>query len=228
MNKINIAIDGYAGTGKSSTAKALANMLGYTYVDSGAMYRAVTLYFIENKIDIQKPDEVEKALNQIRIEFDYNDYQQLVLLNDEDVTADIRHDTINNKVSEVSSIPAVRSAMVKQQRKIGSQKGVVMDGRDIGTNVFPSAELKIFMEADIDVRTIRRYNEIISKEPHSNIVKEDIRENLIKRDDIDSSRSQNPLIKAKDALVINTSKLSFNEQLNIAYEQAKSRISERN
>ncbi len=228
MNQIIVAIDGHAGTGKSSTAKSLAKILGYTYVDTGAMYRAVTLYFLLNGIDVQNQDAVNQALKLINIEFLPENDQQRILLNQKDVTNEIRHEKINNFVSEVSSIPAVRKAMVSQQKEIGRNKGVVVDGRDIGTNVFPSAELKIFMEADVLVRAKRRFKEIKTVDPNSEVLLEDVKENLIKRDKIDSMRSSDPLRKAEEAISIDTSYLTFEEQLNIVYQYAIATIEERN
>lgn len=213
MKKIVIAIDGFSACGKSTTAKSVAAQLGYSYIDSGAMYRAVTLYFIENFINITDPKAIDKALEKITIEFHFNPKtnKNETYLNGLNVEEEIRKMYISEKVSEVSALPAVRHAMVAQQRKLGKKKGVVMDGRDIGTNVFPDAELKVFMTANMQVRAERRQRELLEK--NQLIGLPDILDNLQKRDYMDSNRAENPLRQAEDAHVIDTSYMTFEEQV---------------
>ncbi|MTI20198.1 (d)CMP kinase, partial [Fulvivirga sp. RKSG066] len=188
MKKIVIAIDGYSACGKSSTAKALAKILGYTYIDTGAMYRAVTLYFHNHHIRLTNDREVEKALDNIDIDFVLNEKtgESDTFLNNLNVENEIRKMYVSDRVSEVSSIKQVRDAMVAQQRKLGKKKGVVMDGRDIGTVVFPDAELKIFMQADIYVRAGRRQEELLEKKQLVDL--NEIIQNLQKRDHLDTTR----------------------------------------
>lgn len=213
MKKIVIAIDGFSACGKSTTAKSVAVQLGYSYIDSGAMYRAVTLYFVENFINITDPKAIDKALEKITIEFHFNPKtnKNETYLNGLNVEEEIRKMYISEKVSEVSALPAVRHAMVAQQRKLGKKKGVVMDGRDIGTNVFPDAELKVFMTANMQVRGERRQKELLEK--NQLIGLPDILDNLQKRDHMDSNRAENPLRQAEDAHVIDTSYMTFEEQV---------------
>ncbi|UJP65381.1 (d)CMP kinase [Mongoliitalea daihaiensis] len=213
MNKIVIAIDGYSGCGKSSTAKAVAKKLGYTYIDSGAMYRSATLHFLDHSVDIHNPQEVNAHLDQLNIRFKINPdtgYQE-TYLNDRNVEQDIRNMRVSNYVSEVSTIKAVREALVAQQQELGKEKGVVMDGRDIGTVVFPKAELKVFMTANLEVRALRRQKEL--EEKGQIVVLEDIIKNLADRDQTDSNRKESPLMKAEDAVEIDTSNLKFEEQV---------------
>ena len=219
--KINIAIDGYSATGKSSTAKRVAKKLGYLYVDSGAMYRAVTLYLLQNNIDIHNAVAVTDVLPNIIIDFRYNDSEQRMhtFLNGKDVEDDIRQLNVSKWVSEVSTISEVRKAMVRQQQALGKGKGIVMDGRDIGTVVFPDAELKFFMTANYDIRTLRRKNELLEKGKEES--ENDILENLRKRDYIDSSREDSPLTKAEDAIEIDTSDMTLDGQVNLIYDYAK-------
>lgn len=219
--KINIAIDGYSATGKSSTAKRVAKKLGYLYVDSGAMYRAVTLYLLQNNIDIHNAVAVTDVLPNIIIDFRYNDSEQRMhtFLNGKDVEDDIRQLNVSKWVSEVSTISEVRKAMVQQQQALGKGKGIVMDGRDIGTVVFPDAELKFFMTANYDIRTLRRKNELLEKGKEES--ENDILENLRKRDYIDSSREDSPLTKAEDAIEIDTSDMTLDGQVNLIYDYAK-------
>jgi len=212
MSKIIIAIDGYSSCGKSSTAKKAASSMGYSYIDTGAMYRAVTLYFIENHVSLSNSKEVENALNNISIEFRINAVgQNQTYLNGLNVEDEIRKLYVADKVSEVSAIAAVRHAMVEQQRKMGKKKGFVMDGRDIGTVVFPNAELKIFMTADPLIRAHRRQIELMAKGEVLDI--EDILENIKKRDVTDTTRSESPLKQAEDAVVIDTTYMTFDEQV---------------
>lgn len=213
MKKIVLAIDGYSACGKSTTAKAVAIILGYTYIDSGAMYRAVTLYFHQHHISLTNKKEVVKALENIDISFHINEKTGLAetFLNGLNVENEIRKMYISENVSQVSCLAEVRKAMVAQQRKLGKKKGVVMDGRDIGTVVFPDAELKIFMEADIYVRAGRRQEELLQRNQMVGL--DEIINNLKKRDHIDSTRKESPLRKADDAVVLDTSFLTFEEQV---------------
>lgn len=225
MKKINIAIDGYSSCGKSSTAKRLAVVLTYTYIDSGAMYRAVTLYFLQNHVTISNTKDVNRALSNIKIEFRRNsNNQNEIYLNGLNVEGKIRNITISNQVSEVAAIKEVREFLVAQQQMLGKKKGVVMDGRDIGTVVFPDAELKFFMTADLRVRAIRRQRELLEKGEVLSL--EEVEANLIKRDKIDSSRETSPLIKAEDAIEIDTTNLTFPEQLEMVINIAEETISQ--
>jgi CMP/dCMP kinase len=216
--KIIITIDGWSSCGKSTLAKQLAKKLGYLYVDSGAMYRAITLYFLRNHIDWTNKKEVKKALKSINLEFVFNDKSQAseMFLNGENVEYVIRDLVIAEKVSDVAAIKEVREFAVAQQKKMGAKKGIVMDGRDIGTVVFPKAELKIFMTADNAVRVQRRFKELYEKNP--NITIEEIKNNLELRDYIDSHRVVSPLRKAKDALVLDNTNLTENQQFQKAME----------
>jgi len=213
MKKIIIAIDGNSGCGKSTTAKAVARALQYIYIDTGAMYRAVTLYFIRNEVDLNDKEQVADALKGIHISFKYDPLQGLneAYLNGENVEEEIRGMEVSNLVSPVSAIPMVRRKMVEQQREMGNAKGVVMDGRDIGTVVFPNAALKIFMLADLDVRAERRKKEL--RENGKKVVLDEVVKNLENRDKIDSSRADSPLKKADGAYVIDTSHIAFEEQV---------------
>jgi CMP/dCMP kinase len=225
MNKkIIITIDGWSSCGKSTLAKQLANELGYVYIDSGAMYRAITLYFLRNHIDWTDAAEVNSALENIHIEFEFNpkSQQSEIILNDENVEYVIRDLVIAEKVSDVAAIREVRTFAVAQQQKMGEKKGVVMDGRDIGTTVFPDAELKIFMTADIAIRVERRFKEMFEKNP--NITIEEVQHNLEMRDYIDSNREVSPLRKAADAIEIDNTNLSMQEQLTYALDLAKKHI----
>lgn len=218
--KIIITIDGWSSCGKSTLAKQLAKEMGYVYVDSGAMYRAITLYFLRNHIDWTDTDEVNEALQNINLEFQYTEKSQQseIYLNEENVEYVIRDLVIAEKVSDVAAIKEVRTFAVDQQQKMGERKGIVMDGRDIGTTVFPDAELKIFMEADIATRVERRFKEMYEKNP--NITIEEVKNNLEMRDYIDSNRDVSPLRKASDAIVIDNTNLSIEEQLAIALKLA--------
>ncbi len=221
--KINIAVDGYSSCGKGTLAKYLAKELGYRFIDSGAMYRAVTLYLIENRINPHAKSEVIAALPHIHLDFiPSGEGNNHISLNGEDVESRIRTLEVAGSVSIVSAIPEVRRFLVSQQREIGASKGVVMDGRDIGTVVFPDAELKIFMTARPDIRAERRYRELKAKgQP---VDYQDVLSNLNERDQIDSSREDSPLLKAEDALVLDNSSLSIDEQNTIAMEWALARI----
>ena len=222
--KIIITIDGWSSCGKSTLAKQLAAELGYVYVDSGAMYRAITLYFLRNHIDWSDTNEVNEALKNIKIEFQFNvkSQQTEIFLNEENVEYLIRDMVIADKVSDVAAIKEVRDFAVAQQHSMGEKKGIVMDGRDIGTTVFPDAELKIFMTADIAVRVERRYKEFFEKNP--NITIEEVKKNLEIRDYIDSHREVSPLRKAEDAIELDNTHLGMEEQLDIALKLAKQLI----
>jgi cytidylate kinase len=213
MKKIIIAIDGNSGCGKSSTAKAIAKELQYIYIDTGAMYRAVTYFFLKNDIDLSNERDVANALEQIDILFEYNmsTGKNETYLNGKNVEYQIRQMNVSNMVSPVSEISAVRRKLVDQQRRMGQQKGVVMDGRDIGTVVFPEAELKIFMTASLEVRAFRRQLQL--KEKGTEVDLADVVDNLRNRDHIDSSREDSPLRKADEAIEIDTSNLTFAEQV---------------
>jgi len=216
MKKIIITIDGWSSCGKSTLAKQLAKSLGYVYIDSGAMYRAITLYFLRNHIDWTDEAEVANALPLIHLHFEYNSksLQSEIFLNEENVEYVIRDLVVAEKVSDVATIASVRSYAVAQQQKMGIKKGIVMDGRDIGTTVFPDAELKIFMTADITVRVERRYKEMFEKNP--NISVEEVKANLEMRDYIDSHREVSPLRKADDAVLLDNTNISMEEQLDFA------------
>jgi cytidylate kinase len=211
--KIIITIDGWSSCGKSTLAKQLAKSLGYVYIDSGAMYRAITLYFLRNHIDWTDEEEVATALQNIYLHFEYNSTsaQSEMFLNDENVEYVIRDLVVAEKVSDVAAIAAVRKCAVDQQQKMGSKKGIVMDGRDIGTTVFPDAELKIFMTADIATRVQRRFKEMYEKNPNVSI--EEVKKNLEMRDYIDSNREVSPLRMATDAILLDNTQISMEEQL---------------
>lgn len=228
MKKIVIAIDGYSACGKSSTAKRVAATLNYAYIDTGAMYRAVTHYFLENYVNLTNPRAIEEALKRIHIEFHHNvkTSQNETYLNGLNVEKEIRQMRVSDKVSEVSALPAVRACMVELQRKMGKKKGVVMDGRDIGTAVFPDAELKIFMDADFEARAARRQKEMLEKNQLIDL--EDVKANLAKRDHIDTTRKENPLRQAQDAHKIDTSDITLEEQVEIILDLAASKIVENN
>lgn len=225
MPKIIVAIDGFSSCGKSTTARQVACQLHYAYIDTGAMYRAVTLYFLQNHVTATNPKEVEKALNDIQITFrrqpetGSND----VYLNGLNVESEIRKLYISDKVSEVSAIPAVRHSMVAQQQRMGKGKGLVMDGRDIGTVVFPEAELKVFMTADPVIRAQRRQEELLAKGEMVDF--EEVKENLIKRDHLDSTRAESPLRQAEDAVLLDNSFMTIDEQVDLVVTLADQQIS---
>lgn len=224
MKNIIITIDGWSSCGKSTLAKQLARELGYVYIDSGAMYRAVTLYFLRNHIDWTDAKDVATGLKNILLQFHYNELSQQseIFLNDENVEYVIRDLVIAEKVSDVAAIEAVRTFAVAQQQKLGEKKGIVMDGRDIGTTVFPDAELKIFMTADTAVRVERRFKELYSKNPNISI--EEVKNNLEMRDYIDSNREVSPLRKAGDAIEIDNTNISMEEQLRIGLALAEKKL----
>lgn len=223
MRKIVIAIDGYSACGKSTTAKEVARLLGYRYIDSGAMYRAVTLYFLDHLIALSNPKEVDKALQEIKLSFVVNSKGVTeIFLNGLNVERAIRKMRISENVSQVSTIKVVREAMVALQRKMGKDKGIVMDGRDIGTVVFPEAELKLFLSADIMVRAFRRQKELLEKE---DLVELDtIIENLQSRDRIDSTRKESPLVRATEAIEIDTTHITVDEQVDEVVRLALSQM----
>ena len=222
--KIIIAIDGFSSCGKSTLAKALAKSLAYVFIDTGAMYRAVALYFMRNEIAFDNISAIEKAIQSIQLHFAFNEItgKSDMYLNGENVEAAIREMKVSQKVSEVAAIAAVRDFAVAQQQAMGQQKGIVMDGRDIGTVVFPNAELKIFVKADSLVRAERRFKELQATQP--TITMEEVAENLSHRDLIDSTREHSPLKQAKDALVLDNTHLNQEEQFTIALNWAKERI----
>lgn len=224
MKKIIITIDGWSSCGKSTLAKQLAKALGYVYVDSGAMYRAITLYFLRNAVDWNSKKEVTKALENITLEFEYNDKSQQseILLNGENVEYMIRDMIVAEKVSDVAAVKEVREFAVDQQKKMGKKKGIIMDGRDIGTTVFPRAEVKFFMTADIAVRVERRFKEMYEKNPNVSI--EEVKSNLEMRDYIDSNREVSPLRQAKDAIVLDNTNLTMEQQLKFALTAAEKAI----
>lgn len=212
MSKIIIAIDGYSSCGKSSTAKGVARSLGYQYIDTGAMYRAVTLYFIQNHVSLTNPKEVDAALDRIEIEFRANsEGRSDTYLNGLNVEEEIRKLYVADQVSDVAAIAAVRHAMVREQQRMGKKKGFVLDGRDIGTVVFPNAELKIFMTADPMVRAQRRQAELLDKGELVDL--EEVLENIKKRDIIDTTRDESPLRQAEDAHLLDTTFMTLDEQI---------------
>ena len=226
--KITIAIDGFSSCGKSTLAKQLAAKLGYVYIDTGAMYRAVTLYALRNNMVVDEELDTKQLISRlgdINIHFELNANGELqTFLNGANVEREIRKIYVSQWVSPVAAVPEVRHVMVAQQQKMGEAKGVVMDGRDIGTTVFPNAELKIFVTADVDVRAQRRYDEMLSKGETADM--DEVKQNLQERDRIDQSRSESPLRKADDAVVLDNSHITREEQLQIAYDWAMERIKE--
>lgn len=229
MKKITIAIDGHSSCGKSTMAKDLARELGYVYIDTGAMYRAVTLYAIEADLFQEQDVDTEKLkaeMQNIHITFQFNPEtgRPDTYLNNVRVEERIRTMEVSSKVSLIAAIDFVRSAMVAQQQEMGQGGGVVMDGRDIGTTVFPNAELKIFVTASAEVRAERRYKELTGKGEECNY--EEILENVIERDRIDSTRAVSPLRQADDAIVLDNSNLTIEEQKDWLIRQAKDKIGE--
>lgn len=222
--KINIAIDGHSACGKSTTAKALAKSLNYIYIDTGAMYRAVTLYFIRNNIDWLHRTDFSDVLDDINIEFKTIDGENTTFLNGENVEKDIRGLGVSNAVSPVSRIKQVREKLVALQKEMASKKGVVMDGRDIGTVVIPDAELKFFMTADLDKRVERRVEELLHKGIEASF--ETIKANVQKRDEIDATRAIGPLKKAENAIEIDTTHLQLEEQVDSVVQKAQEKIAQ--
>jgi cytidylate kinase len=223
MRKINIAIDGHSSCGKSTIAKALAKKMNYIYVDSGAMYRALTLYAMQHHLIVDEQvmeEELLEELANIHIHFEKVDDLQHTFLNGVDVELEIRSPKVSEHVSQIAKIPKVREFLVKQQKELGSEKGLVMDGRDIGTVVFPGAEAKFFVTANVMVRAKRRYEEMKAK-GYDHVSMDEIKANIEERDFVDSHREVSPLIQANDALMIDTSNLSPDEQLAMVYEQVQ-------
>ena len=227
MKKITIAIDGFSSTGKSTIAKHLAQVLNYVYVDTGAMYRAVTYFAMKNNFigdRFFKVDELIAKLDEIQLKFIYNPQLKFaeMYLNDENVEQQIRTLEVSNFVSNVSTVSEVRKKLVEQQQKMGAEKGVVMDGRDIGTVVFPNAELKLFLNASADKRANRRYQELINK--GENVSYQEILENVKSRDYIDSNREDSPLIIADDAIEIDNSEMTKEEQFKKIYQIVQEKL----
>ncbi len=225
--KITIAIDGFSSTGKSTIAKQLAKKLGYIYVDTGAMYRTVALFAMQNNLiglDFINQDELIKQLINIKISFVFNADLGFaeVYLNDANVERKIRSLEVSNFVSKVATISKVREKLVSEQQEMGLNKGVVMDGRDIGTVVFPKAELKIFMTASADTRAKRRFDELIAK--GDNVSYDEIYNNVVDRDQMDTTRKDSPLVKAEDAIEIDNSNLSREEQFELILKLVKEKI----
>ncbi|MEL6255122.1 MAG: (d)CMP kinase [Bacteroidota bacterium] len=229
MKKIIIAIDGFAGCGKSTTAQLVAEKLDYIYITTGAMYRATTLYFLRNAIPFEKENEkMQQALREMRIELKVEGEHPVAqtYLNGQHVEDELRTPEVNANVSPVSVHPMVRKEMVRQQRMIGKNGGIVMDGRDIGTVVFPEAELKIFMTADVWIRAKRRLQEMEERGIETNL--EEVVENLKERDRIDTTRKQSPLKQAEDAVVIDTTHLTIPEQVEMVCKLAMEKMIEIN
>jgi cytidylate kinase len=215
-----VAIDGYSSCGKSTLAKALAKKLGFIYIDSGAMYRAVTLYFIRNHVDMTDTEAVKDALQHIELNFHSRDYQSHITLNGEEVSDEIRQMPVSENVSEVAANKFVRKDMVKQQQRMGKSKNIVMDGRDIGTTVFPDAQVKFFMTADPKIRAERRFKELQSKGDVTTTM-EDVFDNIAHRDYLDTTRAESPLTRAEDAVILDNTEITEQEQLDFAIEQVK-------
>ena len=224
MEPIIITLDGYSSCGKSTLARQLAHELNYVFIDSGAMYRAITLYFLRQHVDWNLVAKVHKALGEITLYFQYNPLtgSSDMFLNDENAEALIRDMLVSEHVSEVAAIKEVREFAVAQQQKMGEKKQLVMDGRDIGTTVFPDAELKIFVTAHPAVRVERRFKELYQRNP--NITIEEVKSNLEMRDYIDSNREFSPLRQAKDAIVLDNTNLTKEEQLALALGWAKEKM----
>jgi cytidylate kinase len=217
---IVIAIDGYSSCGKSTLAKALAKKLGFIYIDSGAMYRAVTLYFLRNDVKILDADAVKDALAHIELNFHARDYMSHITLNGEEVSEEIRQMPVSEYVSDVSANKQVRIEMVRQQQRMGKSKNIVMDGRDIGTAVFEDAQVKFFMTADPNIRAERRFNELRSKGDLTTTL-EEVFENIAHRDYADTTRKESPLVRAEDAIILDNTELSEQEQLAFALEKVE-------
>ncbi len=229
QKKLTIAIDGYSSCGKSTIAKAIAKKLGYVYVDSGAMYRAVTLHLMNQGILKDKNflmKQVLAELPHIHIHFEFDQQKELAetMLNGQNVESEIRSLAVSGRVSQISTIKEVREKLVEMQQQLGKAGGVVMDGRDIGTVVFPHADLKLFMTADVDIRAERRLNEL--KQKNNDVHFDEVKQNLVERDRVDMSREISPLIQAEDAIVIDNSYLSESDQLALVLEMIKKKESE--
>ncbi len=222
--KINVAIDGYSSTGKSSLARKLASQLGYVFIDTGAMYRSVTLYFLQNGVDYDNVERVKASLQNIEISFEWNEEEQVsnTVLNGKNVDSLIRSAAVSGEVSEVSAIPEVREFLVRQQQEIAMGRGIVMDGRDIGTVVLPDAELKLFMTTDFDTRVERRFQELSIK--GIEMSREEVAKNIEHRDYIDTHRAASPLYRADDAILIDNTKLTEEDQLRLTLNLARRTI----
>jgi CMP/dCMP kinase len=218
-NHIIVAIDGYSSCGKSTLAKALAKKLHFVYVDSGSMYRAVALYFLRHNIDLNNHEQIAEALQNIHLNFHSRDYETHITLNEEEVSDEIRQMPVSESVSAVAAIHEVRKEMVKQQQRMGRSKNIVMDGRDIGTTVFPNATVKIFMTADPKIRAERRYKELSVKNP--GITLQEVFENIAHRDYQDTTRQESPLIRAEDAIILDNTDLTPDEQLMFALNKVE-------
>ncbi|SDT46478.1 cytidylate kinase [Mucilaginibacter mallensis] len=214
---IVVAIDGYSSCGKSTLAKALSKKLHFIYVDSGAMYRAVALYFLRNNVDMTDHEQIAQALQNIHLNFHSRDYQTHIILNGEEVSEEIRLMPVSEKVAAVASLHQVRVEMVKQQQRMGKSSNIVMDGRDIGTAVFPHAQVKIFMTADPKIRAERRFKELAPKNP--DLTLEEIFESLAHRDYQDTTRAESPLIRADDAIILDNTELTPDEQLQFVLDK---------
>jgi cytidylate kinase len=210
-NYIIVAIDGYSSCGKSTLAKALAKELNFIYVDSGSMYRAVALFFLRNNVDLSSHSQVVEALKNTHLNFHSRDYQTHITLNGEEVSAEIRQMPVSESVSAIAALHEVRKEMVAQQQRMGRSKNIVMDGRDIGTTVFPGASVKFFMTADPKVRAERRYKELLPQNP--DITLEEVFENIAHRDYQDTTRDESPLVRAEDAIILDNTDLTPREQL---------------
>jgi CMP/dCMP kinase len=221
-HKLVIAIDGYSSCGKSTLAKQVAKALGYVFVDSGAMYRAVTLYFIEHSIDITSPQDVNEALSKIHITFQNIEGVNTTFLNGRNIEHEIRTLLVSDLVSEVSAVSAVRRKLVDIQRQMAGSLGMVMDGRDIGTVVFPKADIKIFVTADPIVRAQRRYYELLSKNQAADL--HEVMSNLAHRDEIDVNREDSPLRQAEDAILLDNSEFTIAEQFNFVMELVNQKL----
>ena len=222
MRKITIAIDGPAASGKSTTAREVAQRLGYIYIDTGAMYRAVTLKALENQVNVHDINKVAELAEKVKIEFGKNNQKTIIYLDGKDVSDDIRAPRIDQQISPVAANPEVRKVMVKKQKEMGKHGGVVLDGRDIGTVVFPKAELKIYMLASVEVRALRRKREMEQKGLEIDLDK--IENDIRYRDRQDMGRSHGPLKKAEDALEIDTTRLTIEQQVDLILKLAKEKI----
>jgi cytidylate kinase len=211
-NKINIAIDGPAGAGKSTIARMVANQLGYVYVDTGAMYRAATLYFVDKGIPPEQTTNMLKALDSLEIVLEPGEDRQQVYLNSKNVTDEIRANAVNNIVSQYSQLESLRTRLVALQQQMAERKGVVMDGRDIGTTVLPDAEVKIFMTASVEERATRRYNEMSDKE---SITLEQLQQEIQQRDQLDQQREISPLTQAHDAILLDTTSMTIEQVVDV-------------
>ena len=214
-----VAIDGYSSCGKSTLAKALAKKLNFIYADSGSMYRAVALYFLRTHVDINYKADVKRALKEIHLNFQSGDYETHITLNGEDVSAEIRQMPVSETVSAVAAIEEVRNEMVEQQQRMGGTKNIVMDGRDIGSAVFPDAQVKLFMTADPKVRAERRYKELVQKAPE--ITLKEVFENLARRDYQDTTRALSPLRRTADAIVLDNTNMTPKQQLEFAVSKVQ-------